>query len=155
MIGTVSCTAFDGGATGQQRCLDRKRHTCHFRSDRVEQDFDPALRDMACNKDDPAAAIIGRPAFEPGWRMKDMLDAVNHRRPIGTLGNVHYALEAQEIVAAVLGEGFEKECQGDGPDRLCAHDRVGLDVGFMPGVRVSVGFPRQPGIDVKRLGPRS
>ena len=38
-----------------------------------------------------------------------MLDAVNHRWPIGAFDNVHNALETEEIRTAVLGERFEKE----------------------------------------------
>ena len=39
--------------------------------------------------------------------MKDMLDAMDHRRPVGALRNVHHALEAQEIGAAMLSECVE------------------------------------------------
>ena len=86
--------------------------------------------------------------------MKDMLDAMDHRRPIGAFKNVHDALETEDIVAAVLGERFEKERQRHSPDRLPAYDRIGLDVGIMARVRVSMRFFRQPRIDVSRLGPR-
>ena len=54
----------------------------------------------------------------------------------------------------MLGERFEKERQRHGPDRFLAHDRIGFDVGIMASVRVSVGFFRQPRIDVGRLGLR-
>src|SRR5262245_31382626 len=84
--------------------------------------------------------------------MKDMLDAVDHRRPIGALYKVHNTLEAQEISTAVLGKRFEKKCQSDGPNRLPAHDRVGFDVRVMPGVGVPLGLLRQPGMDLKRRG---
>ena len=84
--------------------------------------------------------------------MKDMLDAMDHRRPIGAFKNVHNALETEDIAAAVLGERFEKERQRHGPDRFLAHDRIGLDVGIMASVRVSMGLFRQPRIDVGRLG---
>ena len=40
--------------------------------------------------------------------MKDVLYAVDHRRPVRALGDVHDALEAQQIGAAVLCECFEK-----------------------------------------------
>ena len=104
------------------------RHVGHLRSDRVKQYFDPTLRDAPRNEQDSATAIIGRPALEPGWRMKDMLNTVDHRRPIGALYKVHNTLEAQEISTAVLGKCFEKECQRDGPDWFPAHDPVGFDV---------------------------
>ena len=84
--------------------------------------------------------------------MKDMLDAVDHRRPIGAFYQVHNTLEAQEISAAVLGKRFEKECQSDGPDRLPPHDRVSFDVGVMPGVGLPLAVLRQPGMDLKRCG---
>src|SRR5262245_24282210 len=84
--------------------------------------------------------------------MKDMLDAVDHRRPIGALYEVHNTLEAEEISAAVLGKRFEKEAQSDGPNRLPAHDRVGFDVGVMSGVGMPLGVLRQPGMDLKPRG---
>ena len=86
--------------------------------------------------------------------MKDMLDAMDHRRPIGAFKNVHDAFETEDIGAAVLGERFEKERQRHSLDRFAAHDRVGFDVGIMAGVRVPVGFLRQPRIDVRGLGRR-
>ena len=43
--------------------------------------------------------------------MKDMLDTVKHRRPLGAFDNVHNTLETKEIGTAVLGERFEKERQ--------------------------------------------
>ena len=86
--------------------------------------------------------------------MKDMLDAMNHRRPIGAFKNVHNTLEAENIVAAVLGERLEKERQRHGPDRFLAHDRVGFDVSIVARMRVSMGFLRQPRFDVSRLRPR-
>jgi hypothetical protein len=52
----------------------------------------------------------------------------------------------------VLGKRFEKECQSDGPNRLPAHDRVGFDIGVMPGVGVPLRVLRQPGMDLKRRG---
>ena len=62
--------------------------------------------------------VIGWPAIEPGRRMKDMLDAMDHRRPIGAFKNVHDALETEDIGAAVLGERFEKERQRHSLDRF-------------------------------------
>ena len=93
------------GVPGQLR---RNRHVRHFRADRFEQRFDPALTDSTRDEDDAAAAIIRRPTLEPRGRVKDVLDAVDHRRPVGALRNVHDALEAQQIGAAMLGERFEK-----------------------------------------------
>jgi len=83
--------------------LSWHRHVRHFRADRLEQRFDPALTDSTRDEDDAAAAIIRWPTLEPGGRVKDVLDAVDHRRPIGALRNVHDALEAQQIGAAMLG----------------------------------------------------
>src|SRR5262249_59597955 len=91
---------------GFPRQLTCKRHVSYFRADRLEQRFDPALRDATRDEDDAAIAIIRRPALEPGGRVKDVLNAVDHRRPAGALRNVHDALEAQEIGAAMLGERF-------------------------------------------------
>src|SRR5262245_23091385 len=88
--------------------LTPNRHVSHFCSDRFEQRFDPALRDSTRDEDDAACAIIRRPALEPGGRVKHVLDAVDHRRPVGALRHIHDALEAQEIGAAMLGERFEK-----------------------------------------------
>jgi hypothetical protein len=90
------------------RHLTSNRHLSHFCADRFEQRFDPALWDSTRDKDDAAAAIIRRPTLEPGGGVKDVLDAVDHRWPVGALRNVHDALEAQEIGAAMLGERFEK-----------------------------------------------
>src|SRR5262245_63844996 len=83
--------------------------------------------------------------------MKDMLDTVDHRRPIGALYKIHNTLEAQEISAAVLSKRFEKECESDGPDRLPAHDCVGFDVGVMPGVGVPWGAGGRPGRTTNEL----
>ena len=98
-------SAATSGFPGQLR---RNRRVSHFRADRFEQRFDPALRDSTRDEDDAAAAIIRRPTLEPGGRVKDVLDAVDHRRPVGALRNVHDALEPQQIGAAMLGERFEK-----------------------------------------------
>ena len=86
--------------------------------------------------------------------MKDMLDAVDHRGPIGALENVHDALETENILAAVLGERFEEKRERDGPDRLFAHDRVSLNVGIMPRIHTVVGLFREPCMDVHRFGAR-
>jgi hypothetical protein len=88
------------------------RHVGHLRPNRVKQHFDPTLRDAPRNENDPATAIIGRPALKPGWRMKDMLDAVDDRRPVGALYKVHNTLDAQEISAAVLGKRFRERGSG-------------------------------------------
>ena len=84
--------------------------------------------------------------------MKDVLDTVNHRRPIGTLDDIHNTLETKEIGTAVLGERFQEERQRRSPNRLLAHERIGLDVGIM--ASVSVGFFRQPRDNVDRFGLR-
>src|SRR5262249_58607697 len=70
------------------RQLTCDRHVSHFRTDRLEQRFDPALRDSTRDEDDAAAAIIRRPMLEPGGRMEDMLDTVDHCRTVGALRNV-------------------------------------------------------------------
>src|SRR5258708_3042945 len=93
------------GFPGQLR---RNRRVSHFRADRFEQRFDPALRDSTRDEDDAAAAIIRRPTLEPGGRVKDVLDAVDHRRPLRALRNVHDALEAQQTAPPILAEPFEK-----------------------------------------------
>jgi hypothetical protein len=84
------------------------RHVGHFCTNGFEQRFDPALRDSTRDEDDAAATIIRRPTLEPGGRVKDMLDAVDHRRPVRALRNVYDALQAQEIGAAMLSERFQK-----------------------------------------------
>src|SRR5439155_3346291 len=75
------------------------RNVGHFYANGFQQRFDPALRDSTRDEDD---------ALEPGGRVKDMLDAVDHRRPVRALRNVHDTLQAQEIGAAMLSKGFEK-----------------------------------------------
>ena len=116
-------------ARGRQLASDR--HVSHFITDGRQQKLSPTPRNAPRDENNPAAAIIGRPAIEPGRRVKDMLDAMDHRRPIGALKNVHDALETEDIAAAVLGERFEKERQRHGVDRFAAHDRIGLDVAIM------------------------
>ena len=95
-------------------------------------------------------------------RVKDVLHAVDHGRPVRAFQNVHDAFEAEDVVAAVLGERFEKQRQRRGPDRFLAQDRIGfdlgMDVGFLARMRVSKAFLsfsgllRQPRMDVSRLG---
>ena len=92
-----------------RRTLAFNRHRSHLRINRLQQHLDPALRNVPDNENNPAASVIGRPAIEPGGRVKDMLDAVDHRRSVGAFGNVHDALETEQIGAAVLCECFEKE----------------------------------------------
>src|SRR4051812_35153921 len=134
-------TANTGIDRRQLACTGQVRDLC---TDRVKQHLGPTLRNTAPDKNDPAAAIIGRPALQPGGRVKDMLDAVNHRWPVRALRNIHDALEAQEIGPAMLGECFEKQRQRDGPDRLGAHDGTGFDAGVMRGMRMSLGLPGKP-----------
>ena len=55
-------------------------------------------------------------------RMEDVLHAVDHGRPVGALGDVDDALQAQEIAAAVLGQRLQQQRQGDGVHRLLAQD---------------------------------
>src|SRR6185295_7407760 len=126
----------------------------HFLPDCLQQDLDPTLRNAPGDKNDSTATVIGWPAIEPRGRMKDMLDAMDHRRPTGAFENVYDALKAEDIGAAVLGERFEKERQRHSPDRFPAHDRISLDVGIMASMCVAVGFLRQPRIDVGRLALR-
>ena len=73
--------------------------------------------------------------------MKDMLNAVDHRRPIGTFENVHDAFEPKDLIPAVFGERLEKQRQRNSLDRLIAHDRVGLYC-VMACMRVTVGLLR-------------
>jgi len=56
------------------------------------------------------------------WRMEDVLHAMDHGGTVGALGDVDDALQAQEIAAAVLGQGLEQERQCDGSDRFLAQD---------------------------------
>ena len=72
----------------------------------LEQRLDPSSRDVAHDENEAAAAVLGRPAIEPGGRMEDVLHAVDHGGPVGALGDVDDALQAQEIAAAVLGQNL-------------------------------------------------
>ena len=77
---------------------------------------------------------------EPGRRVKNVLYPVDDGGLLRTLGDVHNALEAQQIRAAMLGQCFEKERQRDGLDRLDAHNRKGLDLGIMVTVSMLRSF---------------
>ena len=68
--------------------------------------------------------------------MEDVLHAVDHRRPVGALGDVDDALQAQEIGAAVLGQGLQQQRQRDSADRLLAQDGEAGDAGVVGGVVV-------------------
>src|SRR5262249_13629979 len=94
--------------SGFARRSTSNRHVSHLCTDRYQQRSDPARGDPTRDENDAAAAVIRRPTLEPGGRVKDMLDAVDHRRPVRALCNVHDALQAQEIGAAMLRERFEK-----------------------------------------------
>src|SRR5437016_9382489 len=97
-----------GDAPVGRRCSPSSRNVGHFCANGLQQRFDPALRDSARDEDDAAAAIVRRPTREPGGRVKDMLNAVDHCRPVRALRNVHDTLQAQEIGAAMLSQSFEK-----------------------------------------------
>src|SRR5215475_6346368 len=64
------------------------RHLGNFGLDRVDEGFNPGLMHAAADNQQPAAPVRGWPAVEPGGRVEDMLNAVDHRRPVGALGNV-------------------------------------------------------------------
>src|SRR4051794_40561610 len=135
----------------------RESRVGHFGIDGVEQHLDPALRHAPRDENNAAAPIAGGPAIEPGRRMKDMLDAMDHRR-LWAFENVHDALEPEDIVSAVLGERLEKQRQCHGPDRFLPKERIAVDaavkVEFLAGMRVTRRLLRQPCIDIGGFRPR-
>ena len=60
--------------------------------------------------------------------MKDVLNAVDDRRLVGTFQNIDDALEPQEIGPAMLRESLKKERERHSLDRLLAQDRIGIHV---------------------------
>src|SRR3954465_9664044 len=90
-IGTMCC--LERWLTPFQRQSAFSRHIGHFPFDCVEQHEDPTLRDATRDENDSATAIVGRPAFEPSGRMKDMLDAMDNRGQVRAFRNIHNALE--------------------------------------------------------------
>src|SRR5260370_8146269 len=66
------------GFPGQSR---RNRRVSHFRADRFEQRFDPALTNSTRDEDDAAAAIIPPPPLEPPGPATNLLHPVDHPRP--------------------------------------------------------------------------
>src|SRR5215467_2950259 len=86
--------------------------------------------------------------------MKDMLDAVDNRRAVRAFQNVHDAFESQESGSAMFGERLKKQRQRHGPDRLLAHDRVGVDSMMLGPVLVGTSFRTEPRLDVERPDER-
>ena len=111
---------------------------CNFGGERIEQNLDPTPRDVPGDENHAASSISGRPAVEPGGRVEDGLYAVDHGRPLRALGNIHDALQPQQIPAAMFGQRFKKERQRNGLDRLRAHNRICLDLRIMVFVRMIV-----------------
>ena len=68
--------------------------------------------------------------------MKDVLQAVDYGRTLRTFDDINDALQTEQVGAAVLRQGFEKERQRNGLDRRGAHDRVGFDFGIVVVVRM-------------------
>ncbi len=60
--------------------------------------------------------------------MKDVLNAVDDRGLVRAFQDVHDAFEPEEIGAAMFGNRLEKKRQRHRPDRIPAHDRIGVDV---------------------------
>ena len=100
-------------AEGAHLAIDR--HVGDFFADCLQQNFSPTLRNAPGDENNSAATVFGWPAIEPGGRMKDMLDAMDHRRPVGAFENVHDALETEDVGAAVLGERFEERASAPQP----------------------------------------
>src|SRR5258708_32792602 len=84
--------------------------------------------------------------------MKDVLDAVDDRGPVGAFENVHDAFEPEKIGAAMLAERLKKQRQRHRPDRIVTHDRIGVDAMTLRGVLMRRGRLSQPRSDIERLG---
>src|SRR5262245_14529906 len=95
----------------------------YFRLERGQQRLDPGLPQVVADQDQAAAAVFRGPTRQPCWRIKHVLDPVDHGRAIGAFGNLHQALEAQQVAAAVLGQRLEEQRQTDRPDRRFPHQR--------------------------------
>src|SRR2546427_1090438 len=84
--------------------------------------------------------------------MKDVLDAMDDRWPVGAFENVHNAFESEKIGAAMLAERLKKQRQRHRPDRIVTHDRIGVDAMTLRGVLMRGGRLSQPRSDIERLG---
>ena len=84
------------------------RHCGNFGIECGQQSLYPTAWNAARDEDHAAAPIIRRPAGQPVWRMKHVLDAVNDGGPLRAFQDVHNALETEEIGATVLRDRFEK-----------------------------------------------
>ena len=74
----------------------------------LEQLAHGALGQVAGDEHQPAAVVVVRPAFQPRGRVEDVLHAVHHHRRVGHFGELHDALEAQELVAMSRAQQLEE-----------------------------------------------
>ena len=86
--------------------------------------------------------------------MKDVLDAVDHRRPVRAFDDVDDAFEPQEIGTAMRGQRLEQQGQCHRADRRISHNGVGLDVERVRAVGMIVRCFAQPRLNIERLGER-
>ncbi len=77
---------------------------------------------------DEAAALVGiGPGIEPFRREHRVLRRLHDCRPVGTIGKAHEALDAQQVVAAVVSQPAERAREIEPADRAAEDDRVGRD----------------------------
>ena len=140
--GRASFASTINTAEGHQRVVEQRRAVGGIGGaalkECVEQPRHRLGREVAGDHDDPGALVSIGPALEPDRRMHHVLDPMDHQGTVRFLGDLHNALEAQDIGTAMLGERFEKEREHHSLDRFPAHDRIGFDLGIMASMRVAL-----------------
>src|SRR4051794_32498852 len=98
-----------GLSTTRLPLLEATGHLLDLGFDRSDQRLDPGPGKTAADEHEARAAVAGGPAVEPGGRVEDVLDAVDDGGPVGALGDVDDALQAQQVAAAVLGQRLQQQ----------------------------------------------
>ena len=89
---------------------------------------DGALGQVAGDEHQPGAVVVVRPALEPRGRVEDVLHAVHHHRRVRHFGELHDALDAQQLGAMGRAQQFEEHLQRAGGDRGIGGEHEGADM---------------------------
>ena len=79
-----------------------------------------AFRQVAGDEDQPGSVVVIGPAVEPRGRVEDVLNAMHNDRRIRHFGQLHDALDAQELGAMRRAQQLKEHFQRAGGDRFVA-----------------------------------
>ena len=121
------CARAAGGGGARRHPVEQRDHILDFGA--VE-----ALGD----ENDLAAAVVIRPALEPGQVVQELLRALDHRRAVGLFGDIHDAFDAQQIGPEILLQGVEQQAERLARDRLVAGEAERGDIAVVQMVMIVV-----------------